>query len=326
MKELSVIIPSYNVEAFLSCTLDSFLSCKELSNIEIIIVNDGSKDKTPEIANNYCKRFPDTIVLINKANGGHGSTINSGLKVAKGNYVIVVDGDDWVDSEAIDDLIKQLSNLTADVVISGHYRNYVDNGTEEKRDYKEPKGTYADITYLLKKGYQIPMTDICYKVHLLRNIDLQIQEKTFYVDEEFCTIPFIAVKDVVFSGVSYYHYRLGNANQSVSIDNIVNRIDHRQRVFNRLLEIYNTTPMQSASKLYFARRLQAIILTTYLIYYVYYGNKKEGRLLGNDFYHKLTLSNKDLAIESRNKRLLFLVINYLHFSKIGYEKLKQIIK
>ena len=92
-KILTVTVPSYNVEKFLENTLDSFVDERVLDDIEVLIVDDGSKDKTAEIGRKYEEKYPDTFRVISKENGGHGSTINRGIGEAKGKYFKVVDGD-----------------------------------------------------------------------------------------------------------------------------------------------------------------------------------------------------------------------------------------
>ena len=93
-KTLSIVIPAYNVEKFLNNTLDSFVEDSVLADIEVLIVDDGSKDKTAEIGNVYAQKYPNTFRVISKENGGHGSTINVGIREAVGKYFKVVDGDD----------------------------------------------------------------------------------------------------------------------------------------------------------------------------------------------------------------------------------------
>ena len=104
-KILTVTVPSYNVEKFLENTLDSFVDERVLDDIEVLIVDDGSKDKTAEIGRKYEEKYPDTFRVISKENGGHGSTINRGIGEAKGKYFKVVDGDDWVDQDGFAELI-----------------------------------------------------------------------------------------------------------------------------------------------------------------------------------------------------------------------------
>ena len=95
MKVLTVLIPVYNTEKYIKRCLDSLLVPETLNDIEVIVVNDGSKDHSVEIVKTYVEKYPQTVVLIDKENGGHGSTINAGLKAAKGKYFRVLDSDDW---------------------------------------------------------------------------------------------------------------------------------------------------------------------------------------------------------------------------------------
>ena len=116
-KILTVTVPSYNVEKFLENTLDSFVDERVLDDIEVLIVDDGSKDKTAEIGRKYEEKYPDTFRVISKENGGHGSTINRGIGEAKGKYFKVVDGDDWVDQDGFAELIQRLKTCDADYVL-----------------------------------------------------------------------------------------------------------------------------------------------------------------------------------------------------------------
>lgn len=323
MKVITVIVPSFNVEQYLDCTIESLVKCKNLKDIQILIVNDGSEDSTIEIAKKYLVNYPESIYVIDKENGGHGSTINAGLAKAEGKYICVIDGDDWVDSEAFDELIEKLRICDCDVAISGHYRNYMNDGVEKHITYNEDSTVTRDLNYLLMKGYQIPMTDTCYKTSLLKEIGLKIQENTFYVDEEFCTIPYLKVNRLLFTGLSYYHYRLGNVNQSVSPMNMVNRIDHRMRVFNRLFDLFNGISENDTFKEYFTRRLTAIVNTTFLVYYVYYPSRKQGRTLANQYLEKIKCGDGALAERSKSTRRKLQIFNYLHLPSTVYDSINK---
>ena len=109
-KTLTVSIASYNVEKFLRETLDSLCSPDIIEDIEVIIVNDGSKDSTVSIAREYVKKYPESFILIDKENGGYGSTINSSLSIANGKYFRILDGDDWVDTNEFSLFVKKPIN------------------------------------------------------------------------------------------------------------------------------------------------------------------------------------------------------------------------
>ena len=130
-KLLTVVVPSYNVEKYLEETLESFVIPEIMDDLEVLIVNDGSKDRTPEIGAAYEKRYPQTFRLISKENGGHGSTINRGIEEAKGTYFKVVDGDDWVDRGGFTELLHRLKTSGADYVVTDYYK--VNDGTKEKK-------------------------------------------------------------------------------------------------------------------------------------------------------------------------------------------------
>ena len=122
-KILTVTIPSYNVEAYLEDCLESFVNSEVMDDIEVLIVNDGSSDNTAKIAQRYVDKYENTFRLINKENGGHGSTINTGVREAKGKYFKVVDGDDWVDTRSFIHLVKVLKESDAE--------SYNENAREE---------------------------------------------------------------------------------------------------------------------------------------------------------------------------------------------------
>lgn len=100
-KVLTVVIPSFNVEKYLRQTLESLRNEEILENVEVLIVDDGSTDDTAKIGREYEKRYPQTYRVISKTNGGHGSTINCGIEQSRGTFFKVVDGDDWVNTEAL---------------------------------------------------------------------------------------------------------------------------------------------------------------------------------------------------------------------------------
>ena len=121
MKLLSVAIPCYNSEAYMSKCINSLLIGGE--EVEIIIVDDGSSDRTAEIADDYAEKYPTIVKAIHQENGGHGQAVNTGIKNATGLYFKVVDSDDWVNQDAYYEVLKTLYELirgaeTVDLLIS----------------------------------------------------------------------------------------------------------------------------------------------------------------------------------------------------------------
>ena len=109
MKYISFAIPCYNSEAYMAQAIESILPGGE--DVEILIVNDGSKDRTSEIGKEYEEKYPGIVKLINKENGGHGDAVNAGLSHASGKYFKVVDSDDWVDRISLMKILNVLKNF-----------------------------------------------------------------------------------------------------------------------------------------------------------------------------------------------------------------------
>ena len=109
MKLITFAVPSYNSEAYMEHCIDTLLTGGE--EVEIIIVNDGSKDNTKKIADRYAKQYPTIVKAVHKENGGHGSGVNKGLELATGLYYKVVDSDDWVDEDALKKTLETIKKL-----------------------------------------------------------------------------------------------------------------------------------------------------------------------------------------------------------------------
>ncbi|MGL6168669.1 MAG: glycosyltransferase, partial [Fusobacteriaceae bacterium] len=103
--ELSIIVPIYNVEIYLRECLESLYKIKGIKK-EIILVNDGSKDNSYKIIEEYKEKYPDITKVINKTNGGLSSARNSGLKEATGEYISFIDSDDFVDHLMFEEFFK----------------------------------------------------------------------------------------------------------------------------------------------------------------------------------------------------------------------------
>ena len=121
MKLLSIAIPCYNSQDYMENCIESLLVGGE--EVEILIVDDGSSDRTAEIADAYARKYPTIVKAIHQENGGHGEAVNAGIRNATGLYFKVVDSDDWVNKEAYVQILKTLYELlrgpqTVDLLIS----------------------------------------------------------------------------------------------------------------------------------------------------------------------------------------------------------------
>lgn len=238
-KLLTISIAAYNVEDVLKQCVDSFLPSKHLDELEIIIVDDGSKDHTAEIAENYQRQFPESIRFIKKENGGHGSTINAALAIATGKYFKIVDGDDWVDIVALDDLLDYAINNSPDVIINNYNKVYdqaihpvlVFEHLKEKNIFK-----LADLVKDRIPFY--PMHSMTVKTELLRKSGQTISEHCFYVDNELIFYSMMNCETLSFLSGSIYQHRLGVNGQSVSPEGLYKHIEDLMHVLDKLFTLF----------------------------------------------------------------------------------------
>ena len=245
MKLLSIAIPCYNSSAYMRKCIDSLLPGGE--DVEIIIVNDGSKDNTPDIAEEYRERFPSIIKVVNKENGGHGSAVNSGIEHATGLYFKVVDSDDWVNQSAYIQILNTLKELvkdgkSVDMLISNFV--YEKEGEKHKRAMKYhhalPQNrvfTWNDVKHF-RVGQYILMHSVIYRTNLLRECGLSLPEHTFYVDNIFVFNPLPYVKTMYYLDVNFYRYYIGRTDQSVNEQVMIGRIDQQIKVNKLMVDYY----------------------------------------------------------------------------------------
>ena len=146
MKLLTVSIAAYHVEDYLRETLDSFLIPEVTDQLEVLIVNDGSGEGVNEIAREYEANYPDVFRLIDKENGGHGSTVNRGIEEAAGKYFKTVDGDDYVSAEGLKELLSYLQTAEADLVVNDYHSFNDASGVRCTMNFREKSiGKYMHL-------------------------------------------------------------------------------------------------------------------------------------------------------------------------------------
>lgn len=271
-KILTIVVPTYNVEKYLSRCLDSLLYDEKTNKkIEIIVVNDGSKDNSLKIANEYKEKYPDSVLVIDKENGGHGSTINAGLKIATGKYFRVIDSDDWVNIDEFTSYINDLEKLNSDIVLTNFSREYIYNSTQVISKY--PKSIEYNKEYnldnfdfnLLKNEYFYMATSTI-KTSILKECNLHIDEKTFYVDMEYNIFPFPYYKTMTYLNYDIYRYFIGRPEQSISQGGFVNHRKDHEKVLKKLIDFYTNLEVDNNRKKYIKKILLLTLDSHYVIY------------------------------------------------------------
>lgn len=267
-KILTVTIPSYNVEKYLPEIIPTFLAPEILGEIEILIVNDGSKDRTAEIAGQFEKDYPNTIRLVDKENGGHGSTINKGIELAQGKYFKVVDGDDWVDTEQFVRYVKRLKELDQDIVLTPFNRVNIDSGEIEKKTLSGISfdTEYSVSTLLRLLGDSYCMHSTTFKTSVLKQIR-PIDEHCFYVDQEYIAFPLPYAETAVCLDCTIYQYRVGNNEQSVSMQSFQRNREMHFRVIRTLLEFLDEISCGGEIRSFLRSRIAGLCKRQIEIYY-----------------------------------------------------------
>ena len=246
MKLLSIAVPCYNSQDYMEHCINSLLVGGE--DVEIIIVDDGSKDMTIEIADDYAKKYPTIIKTIHQENGGHGEAVNTGLRNASGLFFKVVDSDDWVDADAYRRILNTLREIaggdqTLDMLISNFV--YEKEGAKHKKVMrynmtlpKDTLFTWNNVRHF-RKGQYILMHSVIYRTKLLKECGLELPKHTFYVDNIFVYYPLPFVKTMYYLDVDFYRYFIGRDDQSVNERVMISRIDQQIKVNKIMIEAFD---------------------------------------------------------------------------------------
>lgn len=242
MKILSISVAAYNAEKWIKKCLDSFICDEILDGLEVIVVDDGSKDGTSTIVQQYVSKYPHSFKLINKENGGHGSTINTSIQIAHGKYFKIVDSDDWVEKNGLIDLVRKLGEMDVDAVLSPYYTVYAENDKREHTEYAEGLNeNYQNKILNINKmnvRWKLSMHSVTFRTKLLQDNFIPIDEKYFYVDQEYMVFYLNKVKTVFLSDIPVYDYLLGTIEQSMNFSNMIKRRDQHLTVCKTILTYY----------------------------------------------------------------------------------------
>ncbi len=289
MQKVSIIIPIYNVSKYLKKCMDCVVN-QTLKDIEIICVNDGSTDNSLDIVNEYAQN-DSRIVVIDKKNAGLGAAYNSGLDIAKGEYVGFVEPDDYIELNMYEDLYN-CSCEEIDYVKSDHYVLKNDNALKAHAYSKYKNGIYENA-----KIHELILNHIShwsglYKREFLEKYKIRFAETSgaSFQDLGFIVQIYALANKVYITNNAYYYYRVYE-NQS-SIDNKKNVLKHRQWVYDQYLYGLNV-----AAKYFNTLSKEKLNHFVYLLYKRLLINC-ERRNKGKNFKHmkdfSLLLNRKDI--------------------------------
>lgn len=216
-KILSVVIPTYNMERYLGRCLGSLVIDEgRMSVLEVLVVNDGSKDRSSEIAHGYEAKYPGTFRVIDKENGNYGSCVNRGLAEARGKYIKVLDADDTFDTVAFPKFIDVLSRNDVDCVLSDMKMVQEDGVVVDVCDFNLPHDmTELDISSIVSVADKMWMHCVCFRTEKLRSIGYHQSEGISYTDQEWIGLPVAASSSFVYNPEVLYLYLVGRLGQTI---------------------------------------------------------------------------------------------------------------
>ena len=256
MKLITFTVPCYNSAAYMDHCIETLLTAWE--DAEIILVDDGSKDDTGKIADAYAEKYPTIVRVIHQENGGHGEGVNQGIRNATGVYFKVVDSDDWLDTDALQQILAELrahlnDEQPLDLMMANYVYEHVADNTQNVVDYKGilPEGrvfTWKEIGKF-PPSKNILMHSVIYRTEVLRRSGMELPKHTFYVDNIFVYQPLPFVKSMYYMDLDLYRYFIGRADQSVNESVMVKRVDQQLRVTRHMIDCQDLDALKDQKKL-----------------------------------------------------------------------------
>ena len=279
-KVLSVSIAAYNVQSTLEAALLPFTDSEVRDKLDVMIINDGSTDRTAEIAQHYVNRYPDTFRLINKKNGGWGSTLNTGFQCAIGKYFKQLDGDDFFSPENLNDFLNFLDKRDEDMVYTP-YVTFEDQTGAAIRVVGGYFGNYRffplEKTVNLKEcsGFCPAMHCLTIRTDILKNNPILITEHCFYTDVEYVLKAYNYCETITFAKWPIYWYRLARSGQSMSRKGVQKHYRDHQKMLITMLEYLNTAVTKEYVAEVIRNRLLGVCNMQYIFYFALECTKKQ---------------------------------------------------
>ena len=275
-KILTIVIPAYNMEKFLPYCLDSLLIGPGLEDVEVLVVNDGSVDRTSDIAHGYEERFPEVFRVIDKENGNYGSCVNRGLKEATGEYVKILDADDSFDTDNFGAFISFLSGTDADLVVSDFDIVDENRALWKAVRYALPTGTRdMDETCAIPAFMEMQMHGVTYRHDMLRKIGYVQTEGISYTDHEWITVPMMVVRTVSYFDKPVYRYLVGREGQTMDPAVKARRVSHIARCALSMCREYERLKNRVTATLrpYLYNKMLYMIKEVYVFCFLHYSSQ-----------------------------------------------------
>lgn len=316
MKLLSVAVPAYNIEDYLPQCLDSVLR----EELEVLVINDGSTDRTEEIAREYADRYPGIIRVITKENGGWGSGINRAIEEATGEYFTNLDSDDWYRSDGLDTLLQNLKEHKTDLILAPGFEHSMKSGEEWPIQF--PK----NCVY----GQELPFdaiaesADFFFTVHslvirteLMQKNRIRIDE-CFYTDMELLAYPIPYAETAFIQQEPLCIYRVDREGQSVSLSSRAKHPDDMERVALQMAEWYRK---QSGIRMPYYTKIMTTVIYGWLTYPLVFPAERQNEFIPKLRAFKEEIIDKNPALADYSQYGIFarilLKLNFNRFAAVA---------
>lgn len=314
---LSIIVPVYNVEAYLKRCVESILACK-LQSYELILINDGSTDNSYSICLEFEKKHK-FIKIVNQKNGGLSNARNSGLRQATGEYIVFIDSDDYIISENFSKVIEKLKFMEQqkiDILINDFFRVSQDEKIIDRiNQIEESEKIICNNNYMLKflKPYGCFWNTwrFIFRRKFLEDNEFQFKEGFLCEDIDFAVKTLIKTNKIGFYHTPYYCYRIGRESSIMNIVNIKRVYDYLE-ITKECIEL-----LHKNKRVDFSHRMKTKLVVEYIlnlatIYEVNKVHRKEAKKLFQRAQYVLKMTGDKKYINLSN------AINLLGISPVSF--------
>ena len=277
-KLLTIVIPSYNSASYLEPCVHSAAQCGD--ELDVLIIDDGSTDETPRIADGLAQRFPGVVRVIHQENGGHGEGLNQGIRCGEGLFIKSLDSDDRLEPSALKSLLEILRRLAdagtlPDLIVNDYVYDRPGNpacfSVSYHRQLKENTLMTWDTVHAFPMWKQFMIHSLTYRTGLLREMNLVLPKHTFYEDNLYIYQPLPHVKTLYYLRQPLYRYFIGREDQSVNDKVIVKRLDQVSRIACQMITSYSMEALSALPvklKKYMLNNLAGQLFTTSSLQYM----------------------------------------------------------
>ncbi|GAA4295181.1 glycosyltransferase family 2 protein [Nibribacter koreensis] len=217
--KISVLVAVYNLEFYIERCLES-LAKQTLKEIEVLVINDGGSDESQLIIDEYVVNYPSIFKSFIKENGGHGSSLNYGIERATGEYLMIVDGDDFLDEDTCEFMYDKAKEKDVDMVMGNLFYIFPDSTLIFKPVHEDSELLIEGSNKsLLFRNWATPCARI-YRRELFEDPELRFVPGIVFADANFAPKSYHAAKSIYYVNKNLYNYDITRPTQSMKLNNV----------------------------------------------------------------------------------------------------------